>query len=590
MCLLLGSTLQAQKQQAGDHPELAHPVMQKKATMWFSGKAVNTQDPAASLRQVVFQKFPDVQGSALEIDTVIEGLSGTYYHFHQSIGGQSVYGSQVVAKVSNEGVARNIIANLYPTDWAVGTPLTENEPLSAGEQFRSNYRGVWFNTGTELVPVVRQVVHQHPTFEEQMVDANGTILWSRDLNLHVDTTLIVHVFNPDPLTSVRATYGAPYNDQGDANGSNLDPLREVHEVKGDFNSGSYVLRNNWIVISDFDSPSIAPASRSNNVFDYSRSQDIFEQVNAFYHLTVWQERMRDLGFNLVNYQLPVDANALSGADNSMFSRATNPPRLFFGEGGVDDAEDADVVLHEYGHAISHSASPFSNSGTERGCLDEGFGDYLAASYSRGLSNYGYERVFSWDGHNEFWSGRYAQNRTNKFYPNLSFTSLYTHTDIWSGALMDIWGIMGAGYCDQVVLESMYGYTSNMTMQQAALLVVDADSSLNNGTWVQPIWEAFVRHGILPANAVSINENGQEHAVEFYNTTGFSRGGNLVVKLSDNTPYTFQLIDISGRILHSGKIESTQWSYSGQGLRSGTYTLLLRDSGGRTYHQKLIRLL
>jgi hypothetical protein len=32
-------------------------------------------------------------------------------------------------------------------------------------------------------------------------------------------------------------------------------------------------------------------------------------------------------------------------------------RLAFGEGGVDDAEDVDVVLHEYGHAIQHDTVP-----------------------------------------------------------------------------------------------------------------------------------------------------------------------------------------------------------------------------------------
>ena len=45
-----------------------------------------------------------------------------------------------------------------------------------------------------------------------------------------------------------------------------------------------------------------------------------------------------------------------GPDNSF---ATDHPKdeMRFGKGGVDDAEDAEVILHEYGHAI-HFAQSF----------------------------------------------------------------------------------------------------------------------------------------------------------------------------------------------------------------------------------------
>ena len=68
-----------------------------------------------------------------------------------------------------------------------------------------------------------------------------------------------------------------------------------------------------------------------------------------------------------------------GVDNSF---ATDHPKdeLRFGKGGVDDAEDAEVILHEYGHAI-HFSQSFSFAREEAGAISEGFGDYWAADVS-----------------------------------------------------------------------------------------------------------------------------------------------------------------------------------------------------------------
>src|SRR6185436_7290649 len=68
-----------------------------------------------------------------------------------------------------------------------------------------------------------------------------------------------------------------------------------------------------------------------------------------------------------------------GQDNS-FATDTHM-ELRFGKGGVDDAEDAEVILHEYGHAIHFSQSPTFYSSTEAGSIGEGFADYWAVTVS-----------------------------------------------------------------------------------------------------------------------------------------------------------------------------------------------------------------
>ena len=51
-----------------------------------------------------------------------------------------------------------------------------------------------------------------------------------------------------------------------------------------------------------------------------------------------------------------------------------------GDGGVDDAEDADVTVHELGHATQDAQVPGLGPGgdTEQRAMGEGFGDFLAA--------------------------------------------------------------------------------------------------------------------------------------------------------------------------------------------------------------------
>ena len=73
-----------------------------------------------------------------------------------------------------------------------------------------------------------------------------------------------------------------------------------------------------------------------------------------------------------------------GVDNS-FS-CDQPDSLRFGKGRVDDAEDAEdaeVILHEYGHAVHDAQVPGFGTSEEAGSIGEAFGDHLAVADKRG---------------------------------------------------------------------------------------------------------------------------------------------------------------------------------------------------------------
>ena len=68
-----------------------------------------------------------------------------------------------------------------------------------------------------------------------------------------------------------------------------------------------------------------------------------------------------------------DPHGLNGVDNSHYT--SGPEQLAFGEGGVDDDEDADVIVHELGHGIHDWVT--NNGLSQVQGLSEGLGDYFA---------------------------------------------------------------------------------------------------------------------------------------------------------------------------------------------------------------------
>ena len=333
-------------------------------------------------------------------------------------------------------------------------------------------------------------------------DSQGNELYNQNMLSHYSDSIgLVSIFNPDPLTKAGVVYGSPYIDANDQNLSVLQPLQDSASLDLTYSGSTFLLKNSAAEISEFDPPSRTIPQSMNGNFIFSRTDPGFEMTNALYHISKMKDRIDSLGYNhLVNYSIPVDVNAMNGSDNSAFDPGTTPPSLLFGEGGVDDAEDADVIIHEYSHAISHSASPNTLFGTERQCLDEALGDYFASSYSRNLNYFNWQKVFSWDGHNEFWNGRSAVNTEMKMYPNVTFSGIYEHTDLFVDPLMRLWINHGSNTVDNLVLESIHNWTSGMTFPVAANWILAADSALYGGIHSSDIHLQFARWNILTPKA------------------------------------------------------------------------------------------
>ena len=141
--------------------------------------------------------------------------------------------------------------------------------------------------------------------------------------------------------------------------------------------GSGFLRGRWAeIVGETGNPAYSPT----NAFFYNRSQDEFEQVMAYFWITESQKYIQSLGFGSTLRPVNKEPQRLRinqyGVDNSFAT--THKDEIRLGKGGVDDAEDGEVINHEYGHAI-HFSQNFAFASTEAGSISEGFGDYWAVT-------------------------------------------------------------------------------------------------------------------------------------------------------------------------------------------------------------------
>ena len=232
----------------------------------------------------------------------------------------------------------------------------------------------------------------------------------------------------------------------------------------------YTLLGPYAEIRDIEAPFKGLFSQASDTFNFNRFDDAFEAVNTYYHIDSSMRYLNEtLGLSIAPYQynggVRFDPHGLNGADNSYYSTATGA--VVFGEGGVDDAEDSDVIHHELGHGLHDWVT---NGGLSQvNGLSEGSGDYWAQSYNRSLGNWmpgdpAYQWVFIWDGHNPFWPGRVTNY--GALYPGGLTGQIHTDGQIWSTCNMKVYDAIGRTKTDTVFWEGL-GMTSGSTNQEQA---------------------------------------------------------------------------------------------------------------------------
>lgn len=563
--------------------------------------AVQLTDDTAQLQNFLQETLPNLRngGFTLVLEHVRQSPKGKHYQFRQCLNGRWLFRGSVKVNLAQDGKVLSIFDHTFPLSDTPSSTFPDHRAYhdglmvhyqtpNNGKLHHYTLEEVYFNEQGTLIPAIRlEVVEQTDRYYELVLNTDVKVIYQNDLLEYAapqDSTVALWVFNPDPLTTANQSYGAPYADANDVDILQLNAERMQVNAMAEFENDTFFLRNDFVRIRDFSLPDVAPITSTTPEFNFTRAESGFEDANAFYHITYFQNYMRSLGFtDLVNYQIDVDPHALAGADNSNFNAGFNPPQLKFGEGGVDDAEDMDVIIHEYGHAITHSAAPNTNTGTERKALDEAIGDYFASSYSRFLSPNRWSDVFTWDGHNEYWPGRSSVSTDH--YPEDLNNNLYTDADIWSATLMQIWGDIGREATDAIMLQTCYSLAQGMTMPQAAVLFLQADTLLFGGAHSDLIRQRMFDRGLIPWN-VGLEEADRPTWPKIYNTAGFASGEAPLRVVADATT-TAKLYNTMGQVVATFATTNGILRVASDGLRSGIYILEVADET-RTASVKLVK--
>ena len=423
----------------------------------------------------------------LRLTDIQSSLTGRHVRFHQYYNGIEVYGAVVSVHTNRTGQIRVIHSNYFPRinistaasltpEGAINIAIAETgafdlrKPPHASLVIFPNRDAGQIGDYTNAYRLAyRTIVHSRQPIAswEYIIDANtGEPLYRRSLLRSADGR--GRVFNPNPVVALK---DFALMDQGNA----ADAIRaEAYTdvilpelAESGFLDGPYV--STRLTENRANEPTLE--------FNYLRDDPRFEEVMVYYHVDAVGRYLKGLGFDFVDdWQIP--ANVHFGRTRAAFYDDSEGS-INFGDAGVDTAEDAEVIIHEYGHAILDRQVPNINKG-EGGAIHEGFSDFLAASFFSAVSDgFSDSIVFEWAGSSDPEIATRPVNG-NKRYPQNVMGEPHADGQIWSAALWEIFEAIGRDASIRLVVESHFFLSPDAEFVDGASAIFIADQELNGG--------------------------------------------------------------------------------------------------------------
>ncbi|MGN5024893.1 M36 family metallopeptidase [Bacillus cereus group sp. MYBK101-2] len=410
--------------------------------------------------------------SDLQYISTTETSVASYVRFQQVVNGAPVFSKQITVTLNGEGKGVLAVSDYQSVKGVkeATTKISEKDAIQKSMAYvgEVSEQNLWAPTEKEFGyiveegiarPVYKVVVHSNNPFGawETFIDAeNGKLIKKVDINRKAEGS--GKVFLPNPVVSSGSKVGLKDNNDAD---------------------------------------STALTKSTNLQFNYTRANDSFEDVMSYYHIDTLQRYIQSLGFkNINNRSIKVNVNGTT-ADNSFYSPTTKA--LTFGTGGVDDAEDAGIIAHEYGHSIQDNQVPGFGSSAEGGAMGEGFGDFLGATYEDAVSTTGYGKacVGEWDATAYSSSDPTCLRRldTNKVYPKDITNEVHDDGEIWAQGQYEMAQAFGRDVATKIILQSHWSLTPNSKFSDGAKAIKQADALLYGGQHAADIDRIWAARGI-----------------------------------------------------------------------------------------------
>ncbi len=217
-----------------------------------------------------------------------------------------------------------------------------------------------------------------------------------------------------------------------------------------------------------------------------------DERSLYYHVNFIHDFWKHLDGDLPDLDYPMPAVCMYG--DSYDNAFCNGFGVYFGGGYEMDnfALYADIVYHEYGHAVTariypRDVLPYTG---ESGALNEAWSDYFPCSITD-------EPLM---GEGGLVGGGYIRNLDNDFvYPYDIQNEVHRDSRIISGAMWHTREVLGRQITDPLFHYTRYELGNNFMLYFAdVLLTDDDDGDITNGTpHDRTLYEQFGRHGIGP---------------------------------------------------------------------------------------------
>jgi hypothetical protein len=457
--------------------------------------SLDARDAAEALVKSIAPKLW-IDASDLHFDKVKKSILGTHVLYQQYRGDVPISGAWLRVDVSPAGRVFHLLNDLVPGP--VLAQASDEVNIAAREADRRARAAV----EAKIRRVVKhEFVHYRvdgvpePCWKvivrtERPVGSWKVYIDARDGSV-VDRFDLVRrvvgkgrVFDPNPVSALNDPTLKP---------SFPIPAQAYRDIDLNGLDGSGFLDGEFVSTRRTTNRTSSPA----NDFTFGSGDRAFREVMAYFHIDRVRRHLGDLGFgDVLNHAVEVNVDALLD-DVSQYDPTTKS--ILFGSGGVPDAEDAEIIVHEYGHAIQDDQVPgFGESGEAR-AMGEGFGDFLSASFFADQKPVAMRPMIgTWDA-TGYPTPRDCLRRVDgmKKYPKDIHNDIYDDGEIWSACLWLMRTQLGRRVAEVLAIAHHHLLARDATFTEAAKAMLTTDKQFNGGANAAVIRKIFTDRGILP---------------------------------------------------------------------------------------------